>query len=261
MLMISPTDDNGKEKQRFYSVTDGVIHDLQLPMPYNRRCFGSSHGWLFSIEKSMIVTLLNPFNGRSIHLPEFKDPLNDYQDWVKAGNHEYFLHKGILTSDPSQDANNYEVVVIYGGMRRLASFKSSDEAWTFVELKKDYVFSDLIYYTGQRYAVNNRDGLIHVDVTKARMENSNEIENMENEMEKQRENETETESENKKEDEEGGQNEEEDEERGQNEEEEEIENEEQEEEESKSEEGEEEEEVEVEEEENEHGHPLDFNRH
>ncbi|CAK9153411.1 unnamed protein product [Ilex paraguariensis] len=60
---------------------------------------------------------------------------------------------GILSTDPSQDANNYEVVVIYGGMRTLTSFKSGDEAWTFLDLKEDYLFSDAIYYEGRLHGV------------------------------------------------------------------------------------------------------------
>ncbi|CAK9184268.1 unnamed protein product [Ilex paraguariensis] len=162
MLMIPPTISN-KENQSFYSVTDGVILDLQLPMSFNRRCFGSSHGWLFTMEKPMVIVLLNPFSGRTIHLPELKDPETVYQFWVDKDDHEYFVSKGILSSDPCRDVDNYEVVVIYSDNRKLASFKSGDETWQFFNLTKGYFFSDIIYYEGQLHAINNFGGLMHID--------------------------------------------------------------------------------------------------
>ncbi|CAK9153417.1 unnamed protein product, partial [Ilex paraguariensis] len=133
-------------------------------MPYKRWCFGSSHGQLFIMKKPMIITLSNPLNGRTIHLPEFKDLSNDYQYWIDKDDNEYFICKGILSTDPSQDAKNYEVVVIYGGMKTLASFKSGDEAWTFLDFKKDYLFSDVIYYEGRLHGVTERGGHICANV-------------------------------------------------------------------------------------------------
>ncbi|CAK9176887.1 unnamed protein product [Ilex paraguariensis] len=163
MLMIPPIGNN-KENLSFCSVTEGLIHDLKLPMLYNRRSFGSSHGWLFTIEKSMAITLLNPFTQETIGLPDFRDPSNHYHEWVDDDDYDYFICKGILSCDPSQDPNNYEVAVIHREMRTLAFFKSGDESWIFIDLKENYLFSDLIYHEGQFHGINDWGSHICVDV-------------------------------------------------------------------------------------------------
>ena len=62
-----------KENQLLFSVSEGITYEAQLPLPCRNRFFGSSFEWLFTIDKTMAITLLNSFNGGAIPLPVFKD--------------------------------------------------------------------------------------------------------------------------------------------------------------------------------------------
>ncbi|KAK2983544.1 hypothetical protein RJ640_023078 [Escallonia rubra] len=142
-----------------------MAYDLPLPLPYGRPFFGSSHGWLFTIEKSMAITLVNPFSGKTILLPEFKDPWEDYQLWLDNDEYERFPGKGILSSDPSLDPDSYQVAIIHLDVNNLACFKSGERDWNFLKVKKKYHFSDVVYHNGLLHGVDSRGTgeLVRVD--------------------------------------------------------------------------------------------------
>ncbi|KAL7003259.1 hypothetical protein U1Q18_004418 [Sarracenia purpurea var. burkii] len=166
MLMIETKESHG-EKWVLFSVAEGKTYELKLPFPYHCRFLGSSLGWLFTIEKTtMAITLLNPFSGQLLHLPVFKDPFDEFQYWVEDDTQDYFVCNGIISSDPFSNPNDYEVVVIYGGMRRLAFLKSSDGSWKFINTEPDYVFSNVIYYKSLVLAVNTCSDLVQIDMAR-----------------------------------------------------------------------------------------------
>ncbi|KAK2983546.1 hypothetical protein RJ640_023080 [Escallonia rubra] len=171
-MLVFPTKDHSEDKRSFYSITDGKIYDLPLPLPYGRRFFGSSHGWLFTIEKSMAITLVNPFSGKTILLPEFKDPWEDYQLWLDNDEYERFPGKGILSSDPSLDPDSYQVAIIHLDVNNLACFKSGEKDWNFLKVKKEYHFSDVVYHNGLLHGVDSRGTgeLVRVDDVTAGIE-------------------------------------------------------------------------------------------
>ncbi|PSR93454.1 F-box protein [Actinidia chinensis var. chinensis] len=161
-MLLMGAKENHDEKRLLFSVTEGITYEVQLPSPCHNRFFGSSFGWLFTVDKT-IITLLNPFTGRAIPLPAFKDPFGYFEDYMDEIR-DYFVEKGIILSDPCLSPNSYEVVVIYGGMCRLAFFRSGDNSWNFINTKRDYVFSDVVYHKGQVYAVNCWSELVKIDV-------------------------------------------------------------------------------------------------
>ncbi|XP_057475953.1 F-box protein SKIP23-like [Actinidia eriantha] len=161
-MLLMGAKGNHDEKRLLFSVTEGITYEMQLPSPCQNRFFGSSFGWLFTVDKT-IITLLNPFTGGAIPLPAFKDPFGYFEDYMDDIG-DYFIEKGIILSDPFLSPNNYEVVVIYGGMCRLAFFKLGDESWNFINTKRDYVFCDVIYHKCQIYAVNCWSELVKIDV-------------------------------------------------------------------------------------------------
>ncbi|KAG5558615.1 hypothetical protein RHGRI_008531 [Rhododendron griersonianum] len=113
----------------------------------------------------MVIILLNPFTGGAIPLPPLKDPHGPYEDFIDDG--ENFVKKVVLSSDPFLSPNNYEVVVIYEGMHRLAILESGKDSWNFVD-RAPFVYSDVIYYPeGQGrglYAVNYWRELVKIDL-------------------------------------------------------------------------------------------------
>ncbi|KAL7003459.1 hypothetical protein U1Q18_004613 [Sarracenia purpurea var. burkii] len=162
MLMIQTEENQGK-KRHLFSVTEGITYELELPFPCHSRFVGSSFGWLFTLEKPLALTLLNPFSGHLVPLPIFKDPLGEFKFWI---DHlpDYFIWKGILLSDPFSSSHNYEVLVIYGGMRKLAFVRSGDDSWSFISTKRNFVFSDIISHKGQVLGVGIWSELVHIDL-------------------------------------------------------------------------------------------------
>ena len=157
------TKENHPEKRVLFSVTEGITYEVQLPSPCHNMFFSSSLGWLFTIDKTMTITLLNPFTSGVVALPVLNDPLGEFEYWVD--NHpDYFVVNGILSSDPLLSPNNYEVVVIYGGMGRLASLRSGNDSWNFINLGQHCVFVDIIYHKGQVFAVDSWSKLVRIEV-------------------------------------------------------------------------------------------------
>ena len=77
MLMI-PTKRRCRTKRCLYGISSNTIYQFQLPLPYNKRLCGSSHGWVAKVDfisNLTIITLLNPFkNLVSIPLPPIYMP-------------------------------------------------------------------------------------------------------------------------------------------------------------------------------------------
>ncbi|KAK9665464.1 hypothetical protein RND81_14G113700 [Saponaria officinalis] len=155
MLLISDVDH--PETRNLYSLPDGQVYDLRLPVPYDTRCIGSSHGWLIFLESvSFVVTLFNPFyfgnHKGTIYLPPFlaaKDYFETNKDYDLFP--EYYITKAVLSIDPVSSPN-YTVMLIHGEDRSLAYYNSGDENWTCVPGSP--LFSDLLYSNGRFTAVS-----------------------------------------------------------------------------------------------------------
>ncbi|PON51037.1 hypothetical protein PanWU01x14_218950 [Parasponia andersonii] len=137
-------------------------------MPYGKRFYGCSKGWLVGVNKDWSVTLYKPHSmindGDSedtlIRLPclfpvelEFEDDLEqeDIQDYMEEFANEledsnqeepemvidpenvydYHVYKALITADPLANPNECVVVVIFGGCRELAFIRiAQDKTWT-----------------------------------------------------------------------------------------------------------------------------------
>ncbi|GAB2265169.1 hypothetical protein Dimus_000234 [Dionaea muscipula] len=170
-LLLIPTEDNSETRRDVFSVTHGRIYSLRLPVPYSKRCSGSSHGWLITIDsQTSVITLMNPFffgNSRgTINLPRFLEPSTppdaDLDEFINI-NYEYLISKAILSADPIGDPDDYAIMVIYGDMRRLAFCRSGDEDWTCMEEVHD-MFQDVIFRSGHFLAVNQEGEVYCCDI-------------------------------------------------------------------------------------------------
>ncbi|KAJ1407824.1 hypothetical protein SESBI_24013 [Sesbania bispinosa] len=130
MLMI-PT--KRKRTQRsLYGIISKRVYQFQLRVQYNRRCCGSSHGWLATVNRHSVITLRNPFkNVAHIRLP----PMNcGYYNPRRIENN---VHKVILSTNPM----------------------TSQEFWT--NICDDYVgFTDATFYKGLVYAVGRWNNIV-----------------------------------------------------------------------------------------------------
>ena len=71
-LLMLPAKNSRRQRRSLYSVTQTRVFDFQLPVPYNVRFCGSSHGWLIVVDDAFKVTLFNPFSGEIISLPPIR---------------------------------------------------------------------------------------------------------------------------------------------------------------------------------------------
>lgn len=158
MLLIPSLAENNEFIRSLYSINQGEIYDLHLQAPYKKRCCGSSHGWLITLDGvAFEVNLINPFYFGSskgiIHLPQFSPAIDMYKEIGEGFSFEYVICKAILSSDPISSPNEFVVMVIYGEMRMLAFWKPGAEIWTYITWSLPQFF-DVIYVKDHFLAVN-----------------------------------------------------------------------------------------------------------
>ncbi|KAG5523652.1 hypothetical protein RHGRI_035442 [Rhododendron griersonianum] len=147
-----------------YSVTENkILSSLELRVPYLRRCCGSSHGWLATVnEEDLGITLLNPFSGRALSLPKVGcEPYNNNPARRHNLKYEYDVKKVILScGDPSAD--EFVVVAIYGMCNALAYIKPGrSKHWIKI---RGVHYSDAIYHQGIFYVMDKFSGVLYLDV-------------------------------------------------------------------------------------------------
>ncbi|XP_059629183.1 putative F-box protein At5g55150 isoform X2 [Cornus florida] len=176
-FLMVPTEDNSEERRSLYSITHNKLYDFQLRVPYKKRLSGSSHGWLFTVEESFALTLINPFSGAMVELPPIMDRSifepqeieydseDDFEYVYTPVEVEFEVMKATLSADPASSPNNYIVSAIYDDQRRLAFILPGDKAWTYID-QKFTLIHDVIYYRGQILAVDYWSGIIMVDLNR-----------------------------------------------------------------------------------------------
>jgi hypothetical protein len=157
-MLLVPSKDNKKKARSLYSITDQKTLDINLYIPYNIRCCGSSFGWLSFVTKNSFIILFNPFKNMKIYLPQL-ERLKDYRKNFKR----YIVKKLTLSSDPAEGSDCL-VVAIFGGYYSLVFMKLGDKSWTYVDVERGQLFSDVLYYKGQVLAIDHRGELISLDV-------------------------------------------------------------------------------------------------
>jgi hypothetical protein len=149
-MLLIPSKDNIKKTRSLYRITDRKISGVKLPMPHNRRCCGSSFGWLSYVTKASCITLFNPFRNEKIHLPQ----LQKLRGYRRYGNkYEYTVKKVTLSSDPASTPEDCLAMAIFGEFKDLAFVKLGDESWTYVEEDRTSVYADVLYFKGGQFLV------------------------------------------------------------------------------------------------------------
>ncbi|XP_048136717.1 putative F-box protein At5g55150 [Rhodamnia argentea] len=174
-LLVIPAINNRRDRRNLYSVIDGKTYGVQVILRYNRRCVGSSHGWLATVGRKMVITLTNPFSQRQIRLPPIFNPPKG--DITKGNPHCFYLwvYKVIMSDDPDLCPENCVVGAIYSGFARLAFIKLGDECWTYVDMNLT-LFTDIIFSRKLLHAVDRYGKLISVDLSIDSYVGENEVE-------------------------------------------------------------------------------------
>ncbi|OIW07380.1 hypothetical protein TanjilG_10215 [Lupinus angustifolius] len=173
-VLLIPTKD--QEGRSLYDITQGMVyHRFQLNLP-NKRCCGSSYGWLFFVDKvtksTLELILINPFLGdsKTIKLPPIKLNNDDILDMMD----HYGVYKAILSKDPYVSPHDYEVVALYGSLAKLAHYKCGDKYWSYAKKVEGTTLADVIFYKGLVLALNRYDWIINFTLEpKARIQSTN----------------------------------------------------------------------------------------
>ncbi|KAG4194116.1 hypothetical protein ERO13_A06G034250v2 [Gossypium hirsutum] len=133
---------------------------IEFPKPYTWRYCCSCYGWLATVDESFNITLSNPFENLSIHLPQFDSMAYD------SGHYTYKILKVVLSDDPLLHPNNFVVVVIYSVYGRLAFYRPCQENWIYMDVDKDQsLFLDILFHKGLVYAIGHYNiNLVSFDV-------------------------------------------------------------------------------------------------
>ncbi|XP_050207245.1 F-box protein SKIP23-like [Mercurialis annua] len=158
-LLLVPTKDGSEQFRSLYNAADTTrkMHDFQLHIPINKRCCGSSHGWLSFVEKDLSITLFNPFTQAFIRLPIFDDQFPEGYDIECELNiqmHPYDVFKLILSADPTLYPDDFTVVIINSSYLKIDYLKFGDEKWKKIEYPHRAFCMDIIWHKGLVYAVN-----------------------------------------------------------------------------------------------------------
>ncbi|GAB4834956.1 hypothetical protein Ancab_033223 [Ancistrocladus abbreviatus] len=137
LMLPSSTEDSGGSTsmyRSFYRLSKSrIVGSMKLPEAIRDRCcFYSSHGWLLTFSKDLSMSLLNPFSGAKIPLPDKTSLHDDYKNFADKSCFVNFVRKFALSSSPSLTAY-YTVIIIYSNNNRLAFWRPGDGAWTRVE--------------------------------------------------------------------------------------------------------------------------------
>ena len=169
MLMI-PTKRKSRTQRSLYGISAKTVYPFKLPLRYNRRCCGSSYGWIATVDRNNVITLLNPFkNVAPISLP----PIDPGYVW-DVPFYERNIHKVTLSADPITSPHDYVVATVHNQCCFLAFIKAGQEFWTYVDdgLK---CFNDITFYNGLVYAVGRYEGIVSFDLRYSNDPSGNEM--------------------------------------------------------------------------------------
>ncbi|XP_078150807.1 putative F-box protein At4g22170 [Carex rostrata] len=127
------------KKHIFFNLFDDKKYYIDIPELSGQFVCGSSFGWLFSVDDTLNIRMLNPFTRKSYNLP----PLDCDNKWS--------VRNVILDHDPNE-RSNFTVMVIHGTFDKVAFWRQGDPSWTSAILPYAIVYS-IIYFKGQFYAV------------------------------------------------------------------------------------------------------------
>uniref|UniRef100_A0A5B7BKM4 KIB1-4 beta-propeller domain-containing protein n=1 Tax=Davidia involucrata TaxID=16924 RepID=A0A5B7BKM4_DAVIN len=140
----------------FFNIYKNKMHKLRLPEAHDRRCWGSSHGWLITIGHDLEIRLLNPITQASINLPPqstFENRISVKVDWY------VFIHRATVFKIQDE----LVTMAIYGN-HSLAFCRPGDSLWTTVQISTYFLFINVVCYRNQVFALSIMGTLVLVEI-------------------------------------------------------------------------------------------------
>ncbi|KAL3844315.1 hypothetical protein ACJIZ3_001718 [Penstemon smallii] len=159
LLMLTENESN--DLRGFSSPFNKKVYQLYLPEVHGKRCWGSSHGWLITLDAKYQLRLLNPLSRVQILLPSLLKCL-DLKNLVCRPEHfrDIYVHKVVLSSNPF--LGNCVVLAIYSN-NKMAFAKPGDESWTPLQCCPSYAVNDAICFGGKFYVTDSSEDVTIYD--------------------------------------------------------------------------------------------------
>ena len=166
MLSDSTLDTNLRSVRCFLNLCNNRCCRLELSTIHEKRCWGSQHGWVVTLDPDYETHLVHLMNGEPIALP----PLNTIRG-LAGTDLEWFriVHKFMIFKDHSQEFSKFLVIAIFGSMNRLAFARVGEEAalnrrgqreWAIVSNPNNFKFKDVARFEDQIYGLCDNGMLV-----------------------------------------------------------------------------------------------------
>ncbi|XP_039005262.1 uncharacterized protein LOC120132591 [Hibiscus syriacus] len=162
-LLMIPIKDKSSERRVLYDIIDKkrMIWSCRC---YNRRCCGSSYGWIATIDHTLAIKLINPFNDDIINLPSVDICAIEFT--TEEDEYEFYVKKVILSDDPCVNPNDFMVLALFECLGSINIIRPGEKSWTYTTSDLETIVKDdVIFVKGKAYPVDWRLGVISVDVT------------------------------------------------------------------------------------------------
>ncbi|KAL3830773.1 hypothetical protein ACJIZ3_019575 [Penstemon smallii] len=142
----------------FCSPFNNRLYQFDLPEIYDRRCWGSSNGWLVTLDAKYELHLFNPLSSVQILLPSLHKNLKNLT-YNPDVSRDRFFKKVVLSSNSS--LGNCVVLAIYS-YNKIAFAKPGIESWTPLQCSSTSI-QDAIYFGGKFYVADSSGDVIIFD--------------------------------------------------------------------------------------------------
>ncbi|KAM7529987.1 hypothetical protein LguiB_033397 [Lonicera macranthoides] len=143
------------------SMGKNKAYKLPLPMADGRRCWGSTHGWIVTVDQNLIISLLNPVSQVCFDLPPHSTLENQVQSPQPIADWFSFILKAAVF----KIRDVFVTMIIYGQDYRLA-FHRHHEGNSWLTVPSSHIcFIDVVCFRNQVFAlsVTGELYLVHID--------------------------------------------------------------------------------------------------
>ncbi|XAR69575.1 hypothetical protein NMG60_11001222 [Bertholletia excelsa] len=158
-----------ESNRAFFSFQKKRCHLLPLPQAQERRCWGSSCGWLVTIGLDLQIHLLNPVTQIRIALPP-QSTFPHQPTFIAAENRgwyrAHFIHKAFVFKTPvNGKRDELAVMAIHGMMNdHLAVAKPGYDSWVTVETSPLFVYEDVTVFKDKIFAICGSGTLVLIEI-------------------------------------------------------------------------------------------------
>uniref|UniRef100_A0A2N9J6K5 KIB1-4 beta-propeller domain-containing protein n=1 Tax=Fagus sylvatica TaxID=28930 RepID=A0A2N9J6K5_FAGSY len=163
LLMLSETLDDSNTRRRFFNLCDSRRYQLELSTIRGKRCWGSPHGWVVTLDPDYDIHIENLDQRiEPIALP----PLDTIRREL-AGREEWFrlVHKFIIFKEPAESDHglSFLVFAIFGPENRLAFARPGRDEWTIFTNPNNLEFKDVARLQGQIWGLCDNGLLVRFE--------------------------------------------------------------------------------------------------